>query len=352
MASNSKEFTKTTYIFHFNLLGRDYYGGVGFTDRDAHSPFDTGTGAATAAVEGHEYLGYSRIPDLGVDRGIPCSSQFGADPVGASTTAANCSEINSLSLLGQVLSDLFTPEVLLVFGDQPEQLQRPDFESVLSQITSRQNSVLDFDVSVFALDGDSSTYGFVAECVAYAGRPEFVGRSWQEILDMDGVKGVMCAQRESRFPLPPVVDMTDWPRLTMRRCVHRGLDLTQRLVQAGQGGGSTTFPWSVNDNLLEKKAWVSRLVRHRSGKSSTQHLVSMPTTLLKHWPAECLFCVPLFCVTPSLCLTGPQTATVNHAVCSLPFHTVGDLSLARRRDEAAVHCGSRPLSDGGSTHVR
>jgi len=202
MASNSEEFTKVTYIFHFNLLGRDYYGGVGFTDRDAHSPFDTGTGAATAAVEGHEYLGYSRIPDLGVDRGIPCSSQFGADPVGASTTAANCSEINSLSLLGQVLSDLFTPEVLLVFGDQTEQLQRPDFESVLSQITSRQNSVLDFDVSVFALDGDSSTYGFVAECVAYAGRPEFVGRSWQEILDMDGVKGVMCVQRESRFPLP------------------------------------------------------------------------------------------------------------------------------------------------------
>ena len=55
---------------------------------------------------------------------------------------------------------------------------------------------------VFALDGDSSTYGFVAECVAYSGRPEFVGRSWQEILDMDGVKGVMCAQRESRFPCP------------------------------------------------------------------------------------------------------------------------------------------------------
>ena len=171
---------------------------MGFSDIDAHSPFDAGTGGATAAVEGHEYLGYSRIPDLNVARGIPCSSQFGADPVGASTTAANCSEINSLSLLGQVLSDLFTPAVLLVFGDQPE--QRPDFESVLSQITARQYSVLDFDVSVFALDGDSSTYGFVAECVAYSGRPEFVGRSWQEILDMDGVKGVMCAQRESLFP--------------------------------------------------------------------------------------------------------------------------------------------------------
>ena len=89
--------------------------------------------------------------------------------------------------------------------------------------------------------------------------------------------------RATRKPLPsaPVVDMTDWPRLTMRRCVHRGLDLTQRLVQAGQGGGSTTFPWSVNDNLLEKKAWVAGFVRHRSGKSP-HAFVSMPTTLLKH----------------------------------------------------------------------
>lgn len=86
--------------------------------------------------------------------------------------------------------------------------------------------------------------------------------------------------RATRKPLP-----LSCVRLTMRRCVHRGLDLTQRLVQAGQGGGSTTFPWSVNDNLLEKKAWVAGFVRHRSGKSP--HAASC---LHAHDAAEALTC--------------------------------------------------------------
>lgn len=186
-------FEKISYIFSMNLDGEDYYGGIGLNH--VRAPVQEFTESGTK------------------ENGEPilCSSEFGWD----------CSEVNARAIEGQALADL----TLYSSNLQQASLQRT-VSGVLTSITAKDDLYRvneDFTVSVFA--GDQS-----GSCVASGAEPAYVGKTWQEILDVQGITSI------------------------------RGPELHRQLLNKANGnGGVVEYAFSTGtDAAKRKRAWTSR----------------------------------------------------------------------------------------------
>ena len=204
--------TKLSRIFHLTLQGRSYYGGVGFDHVRAPLQLELDTGTqANGEI-------------------IPCSSQYGS----------NCSQANSQAILGQALGDL-------VIASSETKVRASDsiranitLQEVLDSITAgdARYTVNDFHVSVFDLD---QSLCYAAEdaqslgrrdgsgcCVAHSSNPEFVGKTWQDILDHQFITSI------------------------------RGRDLHDRLIaQTGEGGNWMEYSWAQSSGGAKTKVAFS-----------------------------------------------------------------------------------------------
>ena len=149
-------------IFKVVLEGRNYFGGVGFTQK--------------------------RAPLLRLENGknsrggpISCSREYGT----------NCSEINTQAILGQALSDLVLASTATKFG-----LQFPTANEteILLSITAGDElySANDFFVAVFSFDQSRCVADGIPTdgsgcCLAHGGNSSYVGKTWQQILDLQDV---------------------------------------------------------------------------------------------------------------------------------------------------------------------
>ena len=202
---------KISYIFPFNLDGELYYAGVGL-NHDRYPIEESGPG-----------LRLNGLP-------VSCSSSYNLP----------CSDVNSRALLGEAL-------VELTLAASPRQARitssassgSGDLYDVLRDIRRGQPgrySTGDFGVAVFATDpadGACESYDGSGYCVAFGGHPEYVDRTWQEILDEQQITSV------------------------------QGFDLHNRLIDASNlGGSSIEVPWSGSSGLATtKKMWVARFRR-------------------------------------------------------------------------------------------
>ena len=205
-------FPKVSHIFHLTLQGRSYYGGVGFDHLRAplQLALDTGTQANRES--------------------IPCSSQYGS----------NCSQANSQAILGQALGDL-----VVASSETKVQISQLipaniTVQDVLESITAGdlRYKVNDFHVSVFDLD-QSFCYSSEDDqaldrrdesgcCVAHGSNPEFVGMTWQDILDHQFITSI------------------------------RGRDIHDRLIaQTGEGGNWMEYSWAQSSGGAKSKVAFS-----------------------------------------------------------------------------------------------
>eukprot|EP00977_Amphora_coffeiformis_P011778 scaffold2872_cov193-Amphora_coffeaeformis.AAC.1 len=206
---------KISYIFKFTLEGRDYYGGVGFDNQRApvQSNLETGT----------KKNGES----------IACSREYGSE----------CSEVNAQAIPGQALADLVIAST--------ETKVRPDgigysMQDILSNITAGKDlyRVNDFFVSVFSVEQslcsseEGSGTGIIRQdnsgcCIAHGDNSDFVGKSWQDILDAQKITSI------------------------------RGVDLHSRLVgQTDRGGDWTEYSWAQGDGGAQTKLAFSSRFKH------------------------------------------------------------------------------------------
>lgn len=203
---DGSHFEKISYLFRFNIGGRDYYSGIGFAHRPAPESIYLERGRTMARSK------------------IPCLHRFGS----------NCSEINSQSILGRALADLIMATEARVTKSNR---RHHTLDQVLADITNRSDvyRVNDFFVAVFAVDKSLCFHGKEYPdrsgcCVAHGANESYVGMTWQDILDSERITSI------------------------------RGSNLHAELVaQADAGGGWINYIWSENTGVaLRKRAWASR----------------------------------------------------------------------------------------------
>ena len=200
------DFEKISYIFRISIGGQDYYGGVGFNHELGPIQLDADYGRRK-----------NKLP-------IPCSSKYGLD----------CSEVNARAILGKALADL-------TLATSPVSSGSPDFDQVLQAINEQQNAyrVNDFYVAVFSTDGmECPEQDGSGCCLAHGNDDSLVLRTWQQILDADGITAI------------------------------RGTDLHEKLVaQSNTAGSSVEYPWTRGIGEAQaKKSWTSRF-RDVNGRS-------------------------------------------------------------------------------------
>lgn len=258
VAYHSGTSQKIAYIFQLTLEGHNYYGGVSFGhDRSPlYTELDTGT---------------QKYGEM-----IPCSSEYGS----------KCSELNSQAILGQALADL-------VVASSETKVRSPlsspaKIEDVFANITSG-NSLYksnDFYVSVFSLDqslcySSEDRQSIVRRdasgcCVAHGGNVEFVGKTWQDILDAQSITSI------------------------------RGRDLHDRLIgQTDRGGTWVEYTWAQSSGGAETKTAFSS--RFRDGGQSYYVMVEF---FAKQPPPTCDSCPSnMECTLPGQSFCKEKVAT-------------------------------------------
>lgn len=211
-------FRKISYIFKITLEGRDYYGGVGFDNQRAQVQLQLESGKQ-----------HNGDPIL-------CSQEHGS----------NCSEINARAIVGQALADLVIASTETKVRRATEATS--SVEEVLAEITAGNEMyrVNDFFVSVFSLeqslcspDEEMSTGIIIQDnsgcCIAHGGNSTFVGKSWQDILDIQKITSI------------------------------RGVDLHSRLIgQTDLGGHWTEYSWAESDGGARTRLAFSSRFKHNS----------------------------------------------------------------------------------------
>lgn len=111
-------------------------------------------------------------------------------------------------------------------------------EEVFENITAKKYNYLDYSISVYEVDQRDPACvdreGFSPDgsgcCVAHGGNPSWVGKSWKQILEEQGVQSIIPTE------------------------------LHQRLAtQANAGGGWEEYSWATDESAHQtKRAWASR----------------------------------------------------------------------------------------------
>ena len=249
----NSSFQKISYIFRLSFEGEDYYGGVGFNFERATLLPDLDTGSKEDGT------------------GIPCSAQYGS----------KCSEINSQAILGQAMADLILASSEAKSGEIFSNQTDTRIQDVFSSITGRNAmyQINDFHVAVFALD-QSLCYSTEERqsmprddsgcCVAHGGNPSYVGKTWQEILDIQRITSI------------------------------RGRDLHNRLIgQTDRGGKWMEYSWAESSGGAQTKIAFSS--RFKDGDQSfyimTEYFASPPPPTCDSCPdhMECTQTGQYFC---------------------------------------------------------
>ena len=163
----NSQFTKIAYLFKISLEGKNYYGGIGFNHQRGPVEYfaDTGTKMNGNPVE--------------------CSYLYEMD----------CSDMNARAILGQALGDLIlASSEARVSRFSPMGLLQPKVEDVSRAITNRNAAFLvnDFFVSFFSVDpsDECEVDDGSGCCLAHGSDPELVGKTWQQILDSEGITSI------------------------------------------------------------------------------------------------------------------------------------------------------------------
>ena len=226
----NSDFQKISYIFRMNIDGRDYYGGVGFNHQQA-------------PVEPFADTGLKRNKER-----IPCSQDFGL----------NCSEINSRSILGQALTELTLASSearVTVDSTGPGH----SVGEVVGRITAQDPDfrVNDFFVMVFSFAQGNCTDDSSGCCLAHGANESMVGRTWNEILDAEGVTSII-----------------------------QGAELHRRLMRASNTGGAfIEYPWRDSFGVAQsKRSWTARF------RNDGESFYVVAEYLLTPQPATCDSC--------------------------------------------------------------
>ena len=158
-------FRKMAYLFRINIGDRSYYGGVGFSH--ARAPI--------------QY--FSDIGTKANGNPIACSRNYDLE----------CSENNVRAILGQSVAELTLASSEAHVANEDEQFQQHKMKDVLESISSRDPSFTaeDFYVSVFSNNGtDCALNDGTGCCIAHGWNPTLVGKSWQQILDIEEISSI------------------------------------------------------------------------------------------------------------------------------------------------------------------
>lgn len=218
-----------------NRNNSSFYGGVGFSN----TPAPTSTNSERGQKKNGEP--------------IECSRDYNLE----------CSEVNSLSILGRALAQLTlaSSEASVTTMQNAHNLT-----DVLHAITDQDPTfhVNDFYVSVFSFDGlDADGRNLICQnqdgsgcCLAHGFDPSFVGLTWKEIIDRNGISAI------------------------------DGTELHRKLAdQSNTGSGWIKYSWSKNSITFEARSWPIR-VRGYDGRS--HYVVS--EYLLTPLPPTCDSC--------------------------------------------------------------
>lgn len=170
-------FPKIAYLFQITLEGRNYYGGVGFNHHRAPVAYSADNNATR--MDGSP---------------IPCSREYGLE----------CSDTNVHAILGQAVGELTLASSDARFSQfTPTGKIQPKMHDIVNGIIHRNPAftVLDFYVIFFAVDGsecgdDDDGSGC---CIAHGADPSLVGKTWQQILDKNGVTSIPGRTLHSRL---------------------------------------------------------------------------------------------------------------------------------------------------------
>jgi hypothetical protein len=163
----NSDFQKVSYMFQINLNGKTYYGGIGFNHN---------RGPTEAYADSGQKDDGSRIL---------CTTMYGL----------YCNKVNAQAVVGQATAELrlSSTEASVTTLASAE---RRDLAGVLSAITDRRDPWFsvndDFHVSVFSVEADDfcSKKDGSGCCLASGANPEWVRKTWQDILDYEGVASV------------------------------------------------------------------------------------------------------------------------------------------------------------------
>lgn len=183
-SSPTELYQKVSYIFKLSLEDRTYYGGVDFDNVRAPLQPELDTGRRSNN-------------DM-----ILCSSEYGS----------MCSEKNSQAILGQALSDLVVASSAT--KARASQLTSSDItiQDVFDKITAGDElyKFNNFHVAVFSLDGtlcqsadeQPTSLGFQDDsgcCVAHGDNADYVGMTWQSILDDQSITSIRGRELHDRL---------------------------------------------------------------------------------------------------------------------------------------------------------